>query len=296
MRIIPLHLAAVGLFLAPVLGLGNSSAVAAACAVCAIIAVLGIVELQSRRLDTRGLALLAGIAAIDSALRLAVVIGVAGFSPIFLLILATGYVFGTSYGFLCGTLVLAVSAIATGGVGPWLPYEMLAAGWVGAFAGIAGRRRTGAPSRRDVVVLCMVGLISGFAYGALTDLWDWTTFYRGIPDIGWIPGLSLHEGIARFTRFYFTTSFTYDAFRAVGNAAMVIALGPAILFALVRVRLRLSLQTEPVTADEPPLSMPATSSLPAAGDEVHDLTGEPLRPEAQLHQRGSLDQARRREF
>ena len=32
-------------------------------------------------------------------------------------------------------LAIAVSAFLTGGIGPWLPFQMLGAGWVGLFAG-----------------------------------------------------------------------------------------------------------------------------------------------------------------
>ena len=38
---------------------------------------------------------------------------------------------GVPSAFLLGVLTLLVSAILTGGVGPWLPYQMFTAGWVG---------------------------------------------------------------------------------------------------------------------------------------------------------------------
>ena len=68
--------------------------------------------------------------------RAVVVTGIAGFSPIFLLILCGGYVFGAEYGFVLGATTILVSALVTGGLGPWLPYQLFAAGWVGALAGL----------------------------------------------------------------------------------------------------------------------------------------------------------------
>ncbi len=34
-----------------------------------------------------------------------------------------------------GVYTIVVSALITGGVGPWLPYQMLVTGWVGMSAG-----------------------------------------------------------------------------------------------------------------------------------------------------------------
>ena len=214
----------------------------------AAVLVLAVIETATRRLDSRRLALLAALAAIDAALRLALVTGIGGFSPMFLLILCAGYVFGPSFGFLVGTTSLLVSAVATGGVGPWLPYEMFAAGWVGAIAGLVRPRGGGLPGRRDLVVLGATGFVLGYAYGAATDVWDWATFYRGVPGLGWTPGASPATAATGFLRFYVVTSLAWDTFRAVGNVLMVATLGAPILVALARFRQRFTVVYEgPVT-------------------------------------------------
>ncbi|MBV8300937.1 MAG: ECF transporter S component [Candidatus Dormibacteraeota bacterium] len=209
-------------------------------AVVALVLVTVAVETATRRLDARQLALLATIAAIDSALRLLFVEGIGGWSPIFFLILAAGYVYGPSFGFVCGTTALLVSAVVTGGIGPWLPYEALGCGWIGVAAGLAGMRRSGAVRTRDLVVLAVVGAVTGLLYGALTDLQDWITFYRGTPAFGWQPGLSSAELARHFAVFYVTTSLVWDLFRSVGNALAVLLLGLPVLAALVRYRQRFS--------------------------------------------------------
>ena len=230
-----LHALVGALFVLPIVGVGNNSGIAVACAVFTIIFVLIIMEWHGRRLDNREMALLAGIAAIDSALRLAIVTGIGGFSPVFFLIICAGYVFGSTYGFLCGSIVLLTSGLVTGGIGAWLPYEMLAAGWVGAIAGVAGRTKRAHIGSRDIFTLVIVAVITGFLYGALTDTWDWATFYRSTPTIGWTSGLSATDAATRFVRFYITTSLIWDAFRAAGTAAMVVLLGKPVLLALTRV-------------------------------------------------------------
>ena len=68
------------------------------------VAGLLVVEAGMRQLDARAIALLAALAAIDAALRLALIVGIGGFSPIFFLVLCAGYVFGPSFGFLVGAL------------------------------------------------------------------------------------------------------------------------------------------------------------------------------------------------
>jgi len=252
-------LAGLVLFVWPFLGLGLPAEVPALAITLGAVASLGLMELGARRLDSGRLALLAALAAIDAALRLVLVTGIGGFSPIFFLVLAAGYEFGASYGFLVGCFSLLVSALVTGGIGPWLPYETFAVGWMGASSGLVGSavRRVRAwrsgpsgrrvavswmPDRLDLAALVGVAVVTGFAYGALTDIWGWVAFYRGVENIGWIPGLSPGETLAQFGRYYAVTSVGWDAFRAVGNSIAVLALGTPVLMALGRLRARLGFE------------------------------------------------------
>ena len=264
MRLAAISVAGAALFLWPFTGLGSPGAAAAAAVSLGCLLALLAVETMSRRIDTRGLAILAAIAAVDSALRLALVSGIGGFTPIFLLVLCAGYAMGAEFGFLCGATVMLVSALVTAGVGPWLPYEMFAVGWVGAAAGLAGARRAGrSPQRRDVVVLAVVGVVAGFVYGAVMDIWDWT-FFSGAADFGYVPGLGAAATAARFGHFYLATSLAYDALRAAGNAVLVVLLGAPVLGALVRLRRRHTVVIEdpqmlPVVAARNPNSAVATA-------------------------------------
>lgn len=197
------------------------------------------VAMQTNRLSARLLAVLAALVAIDATLRLVIVIGLLGFSPIFFLIIVAGYVMGPGFGFAMGALTLLLSAVLTAGFGPWLPYQMLAAGWMGMGAGFLRRviRRPATPAA--IALLAAYGAAAGFGFGALLDLWEWP-FLLGAASspISWAPGLGAAELVRRFGAFYLTTSFVYDAFRAAGNAILLVVLSAPVVSALDRFRRR----------------------------------------------------------
>jgi energy-coupling factor transport system substrate-specific component len=242
------------LFVWPFFGRGLPADTPAWGVALAAAAGLLLVEVGTRQLDSRQVALLAAIAAIDTGLRIVVAQGIGGFSPVFFLVLCAGYVFGSSYGFLVGAFSMLVSSLAIGGAGPWVPYQVFAAGWVGVAAGLAGHLRRGAsvPARRDLVALAMVGVLMGWVYGALMDVQDWIGYYRGNPSMGWLPGMAPATSWLHFGRFYLVTSLAYDTFRSAGNALMVLLLGAPILAALARIRVRLTYEVVGVPPAGPP--------------------------------------------
>jgi len=184
----------------------------------------------------RFVALLAVLVAIDAALRF--VPSLIGASPIFLLILLSGYVLGARFGFLMGSLTLLVSAALTGGIGPWLPYQMLCAGWVGQTAGWLPKTR----GWRRRLLLAAFGAAWGFLFGALMNLWFWPFAAPGVGEsagLYWTPGLSLGETVRTYVRFYLATSLLFDGTRALGNAVLVLLLGEPLCTVLERWRQRL---------------------------------------------------------
>jgi len=229
------------------------------------VVVLG-VALQTHRLSTRLLAVLAALVAIDATLRLVIVIGLLGFSPIFFLVIAGGFVMGPSFGFAGGALTLLLSAVLTAGLGPWLPYQMLAAGWVGMGAGYLGRATRRSTSPVAVALLCLYGGVAGFAYGLLLDLWEWPLLVAaGSSPVSWAPGIGLAALLRRFGGFYLATSVAYDSFRAAGNLVLLAVLGPAVIRALDRFRRRFLLDwVKPESAPEPaPAKISADVGNPA---------------------------------
>ncbi len=181
-------------------------------------------------------ALLGVLVAIDATLRL--VPTFLGASPIFPLILLTGYVFGASMGFQMGALTLLVSAFLTGGIGPWLPFQMIVAGWVGLTAGWIPRSIDERYRRWALVGL---GAFWGIGFGAIMNLWSWPFAAPGLgEDAGlyWSATLSAEESIRHYAQFYLVTSAGYDLFRSAANVLILLVIGPSVCATLERYRSR----------------------------------------------------------
>lgn len=187
---------------------------------------------------SRATALLGVLVALDAALRL--IPSLLGASPIFVLIILVGFVFGTAFGFTMGALTLLLSAVITAGIGPWLPFQMICAAWIGAGAGAIS---TTARPEFERAVLAGYGTLVGFLFGALMNLYSWPFAAPGAEieqSLYWVPGLGLAETAERYWRFYLTTSLVHDAARAIATAALLFFAGPPIVRLLRRYRLQVS--------------------------------------------------------
>ena len=207
---------------------------------CLIAIVVELEHGQANGSASKTVALLGTLVAIDATLRM--VPTFLGASPIYLLIILTGFVFGPAMGFQMGALTLLVSGFITGGIGPWLPYQMLGAGWIGMTAGWLPHP---ASRRVRIGLLAGFGATWGFLFGALLNLWFWPVTAPGLgADAGlyWSPGLDLAETLRRYGAFYLVTSFGYDLFRAAGNGALMLLLGGPLLTVLERFRSRFTWQ------------------------------------------------------
>lgn len=191
-----------------------------------------LIEVQGNRVSAKIVAALGVLVAINSILRFIEVAIPApgGFSPIFALIILAGFVFGSRFGFLMGVMTLLVSGLITGSVGPWLPYQMFAAGWVGLTAGWIPK----AGSRQVTIGLLVIfGFVWGLLYGFLMNLYFWP-FVIGDAATSWEAGAGFIEGVKRYLAFYLLTSLYWDIARAVGNVLLILLLGWPTIAALIR--------------------------------------------------------------
>jgi energy-coupling factor transport system substrate-specific component len=185
-------------------------------------------ELSEGAIDAKAVALLGILAACFAALRVPSP-GINGFEPEWFILILSARVFGRGFGFVLGAVALFASALITGGVGPWLPFQMLAAAWVGFGAGCLPPLR-GFPER---LMLAGYGVVSALVYGLLTNFWFWP-FVGGTTTYSFEPGLGNVENLHRFFLFDLTTSMGFDLTRAVTSAVLILVLGRPVLAALRR--------------------------------------------------------------
>ena len=193
------------------------------------------VELGRGGMGPKAVALLGVLGAAMVALRLPGY--VAGFSAMFIVVILAGNSFGPAFGFVLGALGTLASSLFVGGAGPWIPFQMVAVGWVGLGAGLIPR----CPSWPLRVGLLMVyGAVAGYLFGAIMNLWFWP-FAAGSSALGWAPELGAGENARRYLIFYLADSAGWDTFRAVGNAVLVAVLGRPVLGSLDRAARRMRL-------------------------------------------------------
>lgn len=200
--------------------------------------------LTGRQMTSKLVALLGILTALNSVLR--VIPGPAGFSAMFLLPILAGYCYGPSFGFLLGALSLLVSALIGSGVGPWMPYQMLATGWVGMLSGLLPDVKS--HPRWEPAMLAVWGGLLGLVFGAIMNIWFWPFLASGAGQIGvgtWRPGMSVAAALRSYLMFYVVTSLWWDLARAAGNALLLLLFGGAILRVLRRFRNRFRFDIAP---------------------------------------------------
>jgi energy-coupling factor transport system substrate-specific component len=204
-------------------------------------------EIADGGLDAKAVALLGILAGISALLR-PLTGGVTGVQLMFFLLIPAGRVYGPGFGFVLGNVAMFASAVLTGGGGPWLPFQMLAAGWVGLCAGLLPRAR----GRAELVMLATYGLLAGIVYGFVLNLWFWpfgTSNTGASAAVTFAPHAPLAENLRRWLAFSATTSLGFDIPRGVATAVALLVVGRPVLLSLRRASRRAAFDA-PVTFTE----------------------------------------------
>lgn len=192
-------------------------------------------ELTSNAMDVKGLALLGVLAAVGAVLR-PLGTGTVGMEPIFFILIIGGRVFGPGFGFAQGAITMFASALLTGGVGAWLPYQMVAAGFVGLVAGLLPK----ASGRRELALLAAYGFMASFAYGWLMDFAFWPFGIGPATQFSFDPDAGTLANLHTFVLYNIATSMGWNLGRALTTIALLLILAPGILRVLRRAARRAS--------------------------------------------------------
>jgi energy-coupling factor transport system substrate-specific component len=223
-------------------------------AVMPLLLAIVMAELADGALDAKAVALLGILAAAMAALRVPTP-GVDGFEPMWFLLVLSARVFGRGFGFVLGALGFFASALITGGVGPWLPFQMFAAAWFGFFAGCL-------PPMRGVHERVMLAIYAGVAslvYGLLSNFWFWP-FVSANSNGPWAyePHAGVVTNLHRFILFDAVTSLGWDIMRAATSVVLIMVLGRPVLAALRRATRRAVF--EPTVIFEPADTAPDSAA------------------------------------
>lgn len=201
-------------------------------AILPVLIAIVLAELSEGGMDAKALAMLGVLSAINAALR-PLGAGTAGIETVFFMLILGGRVFGAGFGFVLGCTSLFASALLTAGVGPWLPFQMLASSWVGMGAGLVGGRRL--RGRREIVLLALYGAVAAYAFGFLMNLWFWPFAIGEGTQLSFVAGAPVLENLHRFVLYTLVSStFGWDTGRAITNVVAICLAGPATLAALRR--------------------------------------------------------------
>lgn len=224
-------------------------------AVLPLLIIVMLAELSRGGWDSKALAMLAVLTGIGAVLR-PMGAGIAGVETVFFLLVLAGRVFGPGFGFVLGNLTLFASALLTGGVGPWLPFQMIAAGWVGLGAGLLPQFK----GKKEIFMLMAYGAVASFVFGFLMNMWFWP-FTLGVEtQLSYVPGAPILENLHRLIIYTLVTSFVWDLGRAVTNVVLIGLLGSPVLATLRRASHK--------AAFEAPVEFDPAPSRPTSGVSV----------------------------
>ena len=227
---------------------------------------LVLAEVSEGGMDAKAVAMLGVLSALTAAVR-PLGAGTAGIETVFVIMVLGGRVFGPGFGFVLGNTALFASALLTGGVGPWLPFQMLGAAWVGLGAGLLPALR----GRWELAMLAVYGTVAALAYGVLLNLSFWPFTLGSGTAFSFVPGDAVVANLARLGRFTLVTSLGWDLNRGLTTALLLFFAGPVLLRALRRAARRAVFAPAPHPALAPAVDQQAIVSRDPVSRRPHRL-------------------------
>jgi energy-coupling factor transport system substrate-specific component len=204
-----------------------------------LLLVLISVEFASGQIEIKQLAVLGVLIALNAVIR-TLGAGTGGIETAFFIIIIGGYALGAGFGFILGACSLLVSALLAGGIGPWLPFQMMAAGLVG--IGAAALPHFKSHTAR-MLALIPYAIVASFGYGALMTMWNWPFLAGSGGSLSYVAGAGVLENLSHFLQYEFITGgLLWDLGRAVTTCVLLALTAKALLATLERVASRTGVQ------------------------------------------------------
>lgn len=236
-----------------------------------VITLVMVAQLSDGGIDSKAVAMLGVLTAVGAIIR-PLGGGTGGVETLFVLLVFAGRVFGPGFGFILGNTAMLASALLTAGVGPWLPYQMVAASWVGLGAGLLPRARW-LPA--ELTLLALYGAAGSLMFGLAMNLSFWPYAVGTESDIAFQPGAGVLDNGARLVGFSVATSLGWDLGRAVTTVVLVVLVGAPTLRVFRRAARRAAFLPA-AAATEPAIAEP-TAALPTDA-EPHDAQPAIVQP------------------
>lgn len=195
--------------------------------------------ISSEDLGSKNVAFLGILSALIAALR-PLGIGAIGIEPMWFALILAARVMGPTFGFLLGTFSMLLSALLTGGIGPWLSYQVFAAALVGFGVGAIPRRLSG---KIEIAALAIYGIFAAEFFGIAMDLQFWPWSLGSGTELSYVAGAPMTENLSHFFTYHFISALAWDVPRATITAVLIVITGKPALNALRRARHRASFAT-----------------------------------------------------
>jgi energy-coupling factor transport system substrate-specific component len=126
---------------------------------------------------------------------------------------------------------MLLSAILTGGMGPWVAYQAFAAGWIGLGVAVIPRSLRG---KREIFALVIYGILAAEFFGIAMDLQFWPWALGTDTQLSYMAGAPIVENLSRFFSYHFLSAMAWDIPRAIFTASLIATAGKPILQTLRR--------------------------------------------------------------
>lgn len=191
-------------------------------------------------LGSKNVAFLGILSALIAALR-PLGIGAIGIEPMWFALILAARVMGPTFGFLLGALSMLLSALLTGGIGPWLGYQVFAAALIGFGVGVIPSQVRG---KLEIFLLAIYGAVAAEFFGIAMDLQFWPWSLGAGTELSYRAGAPLAENFSHFITYHFLSALAWDIPRATITVLLICIAGKSALNALRRARHRAAFLTE----------------------------------------------------